>query len=116
MNKQKQEEYLINLYKNYFNIREKDITRGFIDRGLFLGAAFGFLYYAGIISNEQFSNLLPWIAFFFIYALHLNVLDKRQFIVVYMEFLEHVKKNRLDKFKIKKFTWFENWVYYTRKN
>ncbi|MBI2654815.1 hypothetical protein HYX06_00125 [Candidatus Woesearchaeota archaeon] len=115
MKKPDKDKILIDLWKEYLIIYEKNITIGFIQRGLFLGAAIGFLFSIGVLTKDIFLNYWALIIGFFIYALHLNNINNRHFKDVFRDFLKHVETNKVNKFKITKLSWFENNIYYKRK-
>ena len=115
MKKEDKQKILIDLYKEYLKIKEKNITTGFIQRGLFLGAVIGFLFSIGMLTKEIFLDYWVPIIGIFAYVLHINNLDNRHFKELYKDFLKHVKEDKIEDFKFKKLSWFENWIYYRRK-
>ncbi|MBI2650514.1 hypothetical protein HYX04_04320 [Candidatus Woesearchaeota archaeon] len=115
MKKEDKQKILIDLYKEYLRLIEKNITTGFIHRGLFLGAVIGFLFSIGILTREIFLDYWVLIIGIFAYALHINNLDNRHFKEVYKDFLKYVTEGKIENFKFKKLNWFENWIYYKRK-
>jgi len=115
MKKEDKQKILIEVYQEYLKIKEKNITTGFIQKGLFLGAAVGFLFSYGFIKQDNYPNLINLILIFFFYVIHINNIDNRHFKDEYIDFLKHIKEDKINQFKFKKLSWFENWVYYKRK-